>query len=129
MDLPIQISIFLITLMFIVSGFDKITTLGSSEALRLSDKIGMNINISTIIVIAAGIYELIASGILLYGSYTKNINLASIGTYSLIIFTLLATAIFYAFPFKYKPFMSNMSVMAGLYLLLNICLFKSDKLF
>lgn len=129
MELPIQIAIFLITLMFIVSGFDKIATLGSSEALRLSNKIGTNINISTIIVIVAGIYELVASGMLLYGSYTKNVNLVSIATYSLIIFTFLATAIFYAFPFKFKPFLSNISVMAGLYLLLNICFFKSDKLF
>ena len=129
MNFPIQIAIFLITLMFIVSGFDKTITLGASEALRLSNKIGINVDISTLIVLAAGIYELVASGVLLYGTFTKNVNLVSIATYSLIIFTFLATAIFYMFPFKFKPFLSNISVMAGLYLLLNICFFKSDKLF
>ena len=114
---------FLITLMFIVSGFDKTITLGASEALRLSNKIGINVDISTLIVLATGIYELVASGMLLYGTFTKNVNLVSIATYSLIIFTFLATAIFYMFPFKFKPFLSNISVMAGLYLLLNICFF------
>ena len=91
MDFPIQIAIFLNTLMFIVSGFDKTITLGVSDAVSLSNKIGTNINISTIIVFVAGIYELVASGMLLYGSYTKNVNLISIATYSLIIFTFLAT--------------------------------------
>jgi uncharacterized membrane protein YphA (DoxX/SURF4 family) len=129
MEFSIQLAIFLITLMFIISGFDKTITLGASEALRLSNKIGINVDISTLIVLAAGIYELVASGMLLYGTFTKNVNLVYIATYSLIIFTFLATAIFYMFPFKFKPFLSNISVMAGLYLLLNICVFKSDKLF
>ena len=65
----------------------------------------------------------------LYGTINNEPILASIGTYMLILFTILATLIFYTTPLKYKPFLSNLSVIAGLYLMLNICFFKSEKLF
>ena len=123
-----QISIFLLIFMFIISGFDKTLSLGTSEMSRFSIKTGLPSDISQIIVLAAGIYELLASGLVLYGTFNNDPMIASIGTYMLILFTLLSTLIFYTMPLKYKPFLSNLSVIAGLYLMLNICFFKSEKL-
>jgi hypothetical protein len=114
--------------MFIISGFDKTISLGTSEMSRFSIKTGLPNDISQIIVLSAGIYELLASGMVLYGTFNNDAMIASIGTYMLILFTLFATFIFYTMPVKYKPFLSNLSVMAGLYLMLNICFFKSEKL-
>lgn len=128
MQIIIQVSIFLIVLMFIISGFDKTVSLGTSEMSRFSIKTGLPNDISHIIVLSAGIYELLASGMVLYGTFNNDPMIASIGTYMLILFTLLTTLIFYTLPLKYKPFLSNLSVMAGLYLMLNICFFKSEKL-
>jgi len=128
MQIITQVSIFLIILMFIISGFDKTVSLGTSEMSRFSIKSGLPNDISQIIVLSAGIYELLASGMVLYGTFNNDPMIASIGTYMLILFTLLATLIFYTMPLKYKPFLSNLSVMAGLYLMLNICFFRSEKL-
>jgi len=128
MQIIIQISIFLIVFMFIISGFDKTVSLGTSEMSRFSAKTGLPNDISQIMVLAAGIYELLASGLVIYGTLNNDLTIASIGTYMLILFTSLATLIFYTFPLKYKPFLSNLSVISGLYLMLNICFFKSGKL-
>lgn len=128
MQIITQISIFLIVLMFIISGFDKTGSLGTSEMSRFSIKTGLPSDISQIIVLAAGIYELVASGMILYGTFNKDLKLASIGSYMLILFTILATLVFYTTPLKYKPFLSNLSVIAGLYLMLNVCFFKSETL-
>ena len=128
MQIITQISIFLIVLMFIISGFDKTMSLGTSEMSRFAIKTGLPSDISQIIVLAVGIYELVASAMILYGTFNKNLELASIGSYMLILFTILATIVFYTMPFKYKPFLSNLSVIAGLYLMLNVCFFKSETL-
>ena len=128
MDFYTKVSIFFITLMFIISGFDKFITFGTSEMVRFSTKTGISLEISKYIVFFAGIYELISSSMILYGSYYEDPLIAKIGTFGLILFTLLATLIFYTFPLKYKPFMSNLSVMAGLYLMINICFFKNKTL-
>lgn len=128
MQIATQISIFLIVLMFIISGSNKLITFGKSEMSRFSIKTGLSLTLSQYIVLAAGIYELVASGLVLYGTFNKDAYIASIGTYMLIFFTFLATLIFYSAPLKYKPFLSNLSVMAGLYLMLNICFFKNEKL-
>lgn len=128
MQIVTQISIVLIVLMFIISGFDKTISLGTSEMSRFSLKTGLPNDISQIIVLSAGIYELVSSGLVLYGTFKKDSKIALIGTYMLILFTIIATIIFYTTPLKYKPFLSNLSVIAGLYLMLNICFFKNDKL-
>lgn len=129
MQIATQISIFLIVFMFIISGFNKTITMGASEMSRFSLKTGLSSTMSQYIVLAAGIYELVASGLVLYGTFSGDAYIASIGTYMLILFTILATLIFYSNPLKYKPFLSNLSVIAGLYLMLNICFFKNEKLF
>ena len=121
MDFNVQFSIFVMMIMFIISGFNKTISLGASEASRFANKTGLMSNIAQMIVLVAGLYELLASGMILYGTFAKDANIASIGGYMLILFTILATLIFYTFPFKYKPFLSNLSVASGLFLMLNIC--------
>ena len=84
--------------MFIISGFDKFITFGASEMSRFSNKTGLSLELSKYIVFFGGIYELISSGMILYGSYYEEPFTAKIGTFGLILFTLLATLIFYTFP-------------------------------
>tara|TARA_B100001175_G_scaffold249209_1_gene216259 strand:+ start:72 stop:461 length:390 start_codon:yes stop_codon:yes gene_type:complete len=129
MQVITQVAIFLIVLMFIISGYNKIVSFGTSEMTRFSLKTGLSLSLSQYIVLAAGIFELLASGLVLYGTFMSAPNIAIIGAYMLILFTILATIVFYAIPFRYKPFLSNLSVMAGLYLMLNICFFKNERLF
>lgn len=128
MEAYIKFSILIFVLMFIISGFDKVLTLGDSEMLRLSNKTGLSLTLSKYIVLFAGLYEIISSGMVLYGAYYEDAYVATNGTIALSIFTLLATLIFYTFPIKYKPLMSNLSVMAGLYLMMNVCFFKNKIL-
>ena len=108
--------------MFIVSGLSKVLTLGNSEAKRLSKKL-MNINkrFSQLIVFSAGLWELLASIIILYGIWNFNTNYLVIGSLMLILFTIMATLIFYVFPFKHLPFLSNLTTMCALFLLPYIC--------
>tara|TARA_B100000035_G_C21030584_1_gene568208 strand:- start:1997 stop:2344 length:348 start_codon:yes stop_codon:yes gene_type:complete len=114
--------------MFIISGGNKTLTLGSSEMQRFSLKTGIQSNLSQFIVLLAGIYELISSLLVLYGSFYDSPEIARLGSYMLILFTILATLIFYTFPIKYKPLLSNLSIIAGIYLMTNICFFKNEKL-
>lgn len=128
MELITKISIVFIVLMFVISGTNKTMSLGTSEMTRFALKTGLSMEVSQMIVFSAGLYELIASILVLYGTFNKDSFIASIGGYMLILFTILATLIFYTMPFKYKPFLSNLSVIAGLYLMLSICFFKSETL-
>ena len=110
-------------LMFIVSGLSKVFTLGNSEAKRLSKKL-MNINktFSQLIVFGAGLWELIASAIILYGIWNFNTSYLETGSLMLIFFTIFATLIFYVKPFKYLPFLSNLTTTSALFLLPFICI-------
>jgi DoxX. len=134
----VQFAIFLLVLMFIISGFDKVLSLGSNDAGRLVGRLPMlsiSMNVAQIIVFVAGIFELITSGMVLYGAYYKDNNIATIGTYLLIGFTILATLIFYTFPLntlmsnprrqKY-PFLGNLTTIAGLYFMFEICFFRNE---
>lgn len=115
------VSSFLI-LMFIVSGFTKVITLGNSEAKRLSKKLtNINKDFSQLIVFVAGIWELLASAIVLYGIWNFNTNYLQIGSLMLVLFTIMATIIFYVFPFKHLPFLSNLTTSCALFLLPYIC--------
>lgn len=126
----LNLAVVLFVLMFIISGGNKILNYKSpaSEALRFSKKTGISmtgkrmIN-SENIVLLAGFWELISAGIIIYSIYYDKTYLKT-GVYSLMLFTLLATLLFYTSPFKYKPFLSNLSVITGLYLMLRICEFK-----
>ena len=121
MEQKVKYSVVLFILMFIISGFNKVVSLGDSESIRFSNKTGINQDISKYIVLLAGLIELISCLVIIYGIFNGKFSIAKYGIYSLILFTILATLIFYAFPIKYKPLLSNLSVATGLFLLLNLC--------
>jgi hypothetical protein len=113
-------------IMFVLSGISKVSSFGASESSRLATKLPEGISeFSQIIVLLAGLFELISSFAVLYGSFYEKPDIAIYGIYGLILFTVLATLIFYTFPLKYKPALSNLSVISGLYLMMNICFFKN----
>ena len=117
----VKITSSLLILMFIISGISKIITFGSNESKRLSKKINITKNYSQSIVFLAGIWELISSIILLIGIWNFNKTLIHYGSLSLIIFTIMATLIFYTMPFKHLPFLSNLTTICALLLLPYIC--------
>ena len=119
-------AIIVFLLMFFISGATKVSSLGASESSRLATKLPEGIaEYSQMIVLLAGLFELMSSLAVVYGSVSNKPDIAIYGIYGLILFTTLATLIFYAFPFKYKPALSNLSVISGLYLMMNICFFKN----
>lgn len=113
-------------LMFKVSGTAKILNFNSpkSEGLRLSKALNITLSTSENLVLIAGIFELVMTGMVIYGIYHDKSYLKP-GVYGLMAFTALVTIVFYTSPFKYKPFLSNISVLTGLYLILRVCEFKS----
>ncbi len=117
----VKITSSLLILMFIISGISKIITFGANESKRLSKKMNLAKNYSQSIVFFAGIWEFISSIILLIGIWNFNKTLIYYGTLSLIIFTIIATLIFYTKPFKHLPFLSNLTTICALLLLPYIC--------
>jgi hypothetical protein len=112
--------------MFMLSGITKVSSFGASESVRLTTKLPDGISeFSQAIVFLAGLFELISSLAVVYGSVSNKPSIAIYGIYGLMLFTVLATLIFYAFPLKYKPALSNLSIISGLYLMANICFFKN----
>ena len=118
----VQIVSTLLILMFILSGISKIFTLGKSESSRLSKKLSINENFGQLIVFFAGVWEIISCIILLYGIWTFNQTLIYYGSLSLVIFTIIATLIFYVFPFKHLPVLFNLTTICALILLPFICI-------
>ena len=118
----VKIASSLLILMFIVSGTRKVFSFGSSEGKRLLKKLPfLNISLSTVIVFCAGLWELVASAIVLRGIWNDENKYLQFGSCMLVIFTVLATLIFYCFPFKYLPFLSNLTTTCALFLLPFIC--------
>ena len=100
----------LIVFMFIVSGFMKIVS-PATEITRLSSRIGMNPLIPTIILLA-GIWEVTASWYILYGSKGQ----IDVAAASLVLFTILATLLFYVPPTGRKLYalLSNITAIGAL---------------
>ena len=121
--LSIKLASSFLILMFIVSGLNKVITLGKSEAKRFSKKMNnLDKSLSQFIVFGAGVWELVASAIILYGIWNLNNIFLNYGSLMLMIFTIMATLIFYVFPFKYLPFLSNLTTLCALFLLPHICM-------
>lgn len=121
--ISIKLASSFLILMFIVSGLNKVITLGKSEAKRFSKKMNnLDKSLSQFIVFGAGVWELVASAIILYGIWNLNNIFLNYGSLMLMIFTIMATLIFYVFPFKYLPFLSNLTTLCALFLLPHICM-------
>ena len=121
--LSVKLASSFLILMFIISGISKVVSFGKSESKRLSKKlVNVNVLLSQLIVFVAGLWELIGSFIILYGIWNFNTNYLQIGSLILVIFTIIATLIFYVFPFKHLPFLSNLTTICALFLLPYICI-------
>lgn len=123
-DLIVKIVSSLLILMFIISGVTKVFTLGEIESKRLSNKLNLNIDISQLIVFIGGLWEIISCVLLLYGIWTLQENLILYSSISLVLFTIIATFMFYVFPIKYLPILSNLTTVCALLLLQFICIYK-----
>lgn len=115
----------LLTFMFFISGATKVATLGLSDSERFFNKTGIPMKFSRFIVLAAGLFELIAVYFILCGIRKKSWQQVDKGALMLVGFTILATIIFYANPLKkiFKPYaiMANMTAIGGLLLLPHVC--------
>lgn len=115
-----QLATIFVVLMFIVSGILKVIEpftrpfpIGVTDYGRISKKFGISKSLDFSLVFLAGVVELLAAYFILEGK--QNVHL---GVAILMTFTTLVTIVFYTFPFKFKPFLSNLSVIAALWLLL-----------
>ena len=102
----------ILVLMFLLSGIDKLINTRISVE-RIQKKISLDDNIAFVVIIAAGIWEILA----VMGTFSKNKQIAIKSLYSLVIFTILATLLFY-FPvdsrMRYYAFISNVTTIGGL---------------
>lgn len=109
----------LITLMFFLSGFEKIYRFPISTA-KFSKKMGLPLALGQLIIIATIILELVAPAIIAAYTFTNSASLEpffKLSIIALMAFTVFAT-ILYHNPFKgresYYTFMSNISTFGGL---------------
>lgn len=119
------IDTFLIILIFLLSGYDKIFNV-NSLAIGLQKKIGFNLPLIffIIVIIAVILLEIIGSLTILYSAYVNKNEYKKYAKYSvigLIIFTVLATILYHMPPYgsEYYSFIKNVSIIGGLSLLLN----------
>lgn len=125
-----MISTLIFLLMFIFSGIEKVISnsralLGTipvdsgKDVARLLRKLPILYNypieVTSMIILLAGIWELVASGYILSEAYhgvkTEKTYYSAV---SLIIFTVLATLLFYITPLKVVPTLTNLSIIGGL---------------
>lgn len=111
----------LITIMFFVSGIDKIVNL-RKVATGLENRITLKFPFKLILfaILLAGLLEIVAPSIMMFSSITQKFPLvASLASVSLALFTILATLVYHFPPFgaKYYPFMSNITTTGALLLL------------
>ena len=109
----------LITLIFFLSGIDKINTF-SKTTIDFSNKINIPLIFSKLVISCVILLEIIAPIIIISYTFTGLLNLFPLfktAVISLIIFTILAT-IMYHNPFKssknYNTFISHLSIIGGL---------------
>lgn len=117
--------------MYLISGFDKLFNWGGDDTERLLKKWkkdGYLLNrkkMANFLVVAGGFMELIGSYLILSSvegvsvpSLTENMA-KIVGIYTLVIFTVLATLMFYVYPtIKVLPAISNINAIGGLLALL-----------
>ena len=96
----------LILAMFLYSGVGKVLK-PDPDTLRLNKKLGLNLD--KFIMVAIGVFEIVAS-ILAFQGQTQSTNL-------LAVFTVLATLVFYSAPLKPIQLLSNAATLGGLLLL------------
>jgi len=115
----------LITLLFFLSGFEKIFTF-SKTTVNFSNKINIPLFLSKLVISSVILLEIVAPIIITSYTFTGLFNLLPLfktSVISLIVFTVMAT-IMYHNPFEtsknYHKFINNLSIIGGL-LVLYMC--------
>uniref|UniRef100_A0A6C0F5W2 DoxX family protein n=1 Tax=viral metagenome TaxID=1070528 RepID=A0A6C0F5W2_9ZZZZ len=121
MEMPIIAIKFLTVIMFLISGFYKLydPSIGINKLMKCQKNLfSNNLNLVKTIVFLAGIWEVIASLLVLY----KNDQNCIYALYSLVVFTILATLLCHFPPvgFTYYPFISNITTIGGLLALIKL---------
>ena len=109
----------LLTLMFLVSGYDKIMNF-SGNVMSLQGKIGLNIPIVfSLAILIVILLELVGSSMILYSAYSgKKKEYAYYSTIGLIIFTIIATLLYHMpIALDNHALFKNIAVVGGLLLL------------
>ena len=126
--LSLNASLTLMLAMFAVSGAVKVGTLGNTEVPRFQKKLqtwGLPVpstpagmQLCQAIIFCAGLWEVGALVLIAAGIHRGDVKLVNAGADLLILFTVLATAIFYVGP-NWKPmaFMANMTALAALFMI------------
>ena len=109
-----KLGIFLLILMFLLSGIHKIYKWGCCEHKPL-ESMGFSRGTSQTIVLIVGFFEVSAVLLLAWGMFKDRCEYVQIALLGLIGFTILATAIYKVwYEFKRIPFLANLSVLGGL---------------
>lgn len=109
--------------MFLLSGLMKVKSFGANEAERFSKKSKVCLRNSQTIVFLAGLLEVFGCLLILRGVWSQKMSLKDVqlGSLILAVFTVLATLIFYVFPLRPYPLLSNLTALSGLLLLPLVC--------
>jgi uncharacterized membrane protein YphA (DoxX/SURF4 family) len=110
------IAVFMISWLFIVSGFNKITGF-SDNVSGLQTKMLFNnlpLILSQLSMIIAIILELASPILMLYGIMMDDKHFVMAGAIGLIVFTVLANIFYHPLPKDMTAFMKNTSIVGGL---------------
>ena len=110
-------------IMFFLSGIDKVINFYKvSNEFTAKTPVKIPIQLAYIAIIVAIIIELVAPILINLGLIKKNKRLVFYSTLSLIVFTVLATLLYHFPPtgYQYYPFMSNLTTIGGLMLILYL---------
>ena len=114
-----MLSSVLLTLMFLVSGYNKVMNF-SGNVMSLQSKIGLNIPIVfSLAILIVILLELVGSSMILYSAYSgKKREYAYYSTIGLIIFTILASLLYHMpIALDNHALFKNIAVIGGLLLL------------
>lgn len=117
------ISVNVMMIMFFLSGIDKMINFYKiSNEFTTKTPVKIPIQIAYLAIIVAIIIELAAPILINVGLIKKNKKLVLYSTLFLIVFTVLATLLYHFPPigYQYYPFMSNLTTIGGLMLILYI---------
>ena len=116
---PLFFPAILITLLFFLSGFDKIYKFTKTTS-KFAKKIGVPLTLAQLIIIGVIVLEIVAPLVIAAYLYTRAFALVpffKLAIIALSLFTIVATAIYHN-PLKgrekYYAFMSNVSTLGGL---------------
>lgn len=110
-------------IMFFLSGIDKMINFYKiSSNFTKKTPVKIPIQLAYVAIIIAIVIELIAPILINVGLIKKNKRLVFYSTLSLIVFTILATLLYHFPPtgYQYYPFMSNLTTIGGLMLILYV---------